>query len=152
MIGFRHQVQDRNQMQDFVTIQTPGAPQQEQPPLPSAAKASGSAKGIEVTPRAIEKIRSGMAKEGISPEQGGLRLGVLGGGCSGLSYSIKFDTRPRERDRIYDFDGVRVFVDPKSFLYLHGMTLDYEETLMRPGFTFINPNSSRSCGCGSSFS
>ena len=102
--------------------------------------------------QALDKIRSGMAKEGISPEEGGLRLGVLGGGCSGLSYSIRFDTRPRERDRIYDFDGVRVFVDPKSFLYLHGMTLDYEETLMRQGFNFINPNSTRSCGCGSSFS
>src|ERR1700735_185751 len=137
-------------MQDFVTIQTPGSVQQEQASLPSLSKAP--IKGIEVTPRALEKIRSGMAKEGISPEQGGLRLGVMGGGCSGLSYSIKFDTRPRERDRIYDFDGMRVFVDPKSFLYLHGMTLDYEETLMRQGFNFINPNSSRSCGCGSSFS
>jgi iron-sulfur cluster assembly protein len=93
-----------------------------------------------------------MAKEGVSPAEGGLRLGVMGGGCSGLSYSIKFDGRPRERDRIFEFDGVRVFVDPKSFLYLHGMTLDYEETVMRQGFHFINPNSSRSCGCGSSFS
>jgi iron-sulfur cluster assembly protein len=108
--------------------------------------------GLQVTDRAIKKIRVAMAKEGVSPEEGGLRLGVMGGGCSGLSYSIKFDTQPRERDRIYDFDGVRVFVDPKSFLYLHGMTLDYEETLMRQGFNFINPNSSRSCGCGSSFS
>ncbi len=112
----------------------------------------GSAGGLQVTERAVKKIRAAMAKEGVSPEEGGLRLGVMGGGCSGLSYSIKFDTRPRERDRIYDFDGVRVFVDPKSFLYLHGMTLDYEETLMRQGFNFINPNSSRSCGCGSSFS
>ncbi len=93
-----------------------------------------------------------MAKEGISPTEGGLRLGVMGGGCSGLSYSIKFDTQPRERDRIYEFDGVRVFVDPKSFIYLHGMTLDYEETLMRQGFNFINPNSTHSCSCGSSFS
>ena len=108
--------------------------------------------GLQLTARAIARIRSAMAKEGVSPTEGGLRLGVTGGGCSGLSYSIKFDTQPRERDRIYDFDGVRVFVDPKSFLYLHGMTLDYEETLMRQGFNFINPNSSRSCGCGSSFS
>jgi len=108
--------------------------------------------GLQVTEKAIKRIRVAMAKEGVSAEEGGLRLGVMGGGCSGLSYSIKFDTRPRERDRIYDFDGVRVFVDPKSFLYLHGMTLDYEETLMRQGFNFINPNSSRSCGCGSSFS
>jgi iron-sulfur cluster assembly protein len=108
--------------------------------------------GLQITEKAIKHIRLAMAKEGISPTEGGLRLGVMGGGCSGLSYSIKFDTQPRERDRIFEFDGVRVFVDPKSFLYLHGMTLDYEETLMRQGFNFINPNSTRSCGCGTSFS
>jgi iron-sulfur cluster assembly protein len=122
---------------------------------PQSAAASLSAapvQGIQVTERAVKRIRIAMAKEEISPEQGGLRLGVMGGGCSGLSYSIKFDSQPRERDRIYNFDGVRVFVDPKSFLYLHGMILDYEETLMRQGFNFINPNSTRSCGCGSSFS
>ena len=107
---------------------------------------------LQVTGRALQRIRLAMAKEGVSAEEGGLRLGVIGGGCSGLSYSIKFDTKPRELDRIYNFDGVRVFIDPKSFLYLHGMTLDYEETLMRQGFNFINPNSTRSCGCGSSFS
>ena len=110
------------------------------------------AQGLQVTEKAIKRIRAVLDKEGISPLEGGLRLGVIGGGCSGLSYSIKFDTQPRERDRIFTFDGVRVFVDPKSFIYLHGMTVDYEETLMRQGFTFINPNSSRSCGCGSSFS
>jgi iron-sulfur cluster assembly protein len=119
---------------------------------PASAAAGAPAQGLQLTERAIKRVRIAMAKEGVSPEEGGLRLGVMGGGCSGLSYSIKFDTRPRERDRIYDFDGVRVFVDPKSFVYLHGMTLDYEETLMRQGFNFINPNSSRSCGCGSSFS
>jgi iron-sulfur cluster assembly protein len=116
------------------------------------AKSPAASQSLQVTERAVKRIRSAMAKEGISPEEGGLRLGVTGGGCSGLSYAIKFDTHPRERDRVYEFDGVRVFVDPKSFLYLHGMTLDYEETLMRQGFNFINPNSSRSCGCGSSFS
>jgi iron-sulfur cluster assembly protein len=120
------------------------------PPQPVATQAPGQA--LQVTEHAIKRIRVAMEKEGVSPSEGGLRLGVMGGGCSGLSYSIKFDTRPRERDRIYEFDGVRVFVDPKSFVYLHGMTLDYEETLMRQGFNFINPNSSRSCGCGSSFS
>src|ERR1039458_4705138 len=123
-----------------------------QPQVPAAGGVGPTAGGLQVTERAIKRIRVAMAKEGVSPEEGGLRLGVMGGGCSGLSYSIKFDTRPRERDRIYEFNGVRVFVDPKSFLYLHGMTLDYEETLMRQGFNFINPNSSRSCGCGSSFS
>jgi iron-sulfur cluster assembly protein len=109
-------------------------------------------KGIEVTDRAVKRIRIAMAKEGISPTEGGLRLGVQGGGCSGLSYNIRFDSQPRERDRIFNFDDVRIFVDPKSFIYLHGMILDYEETLMRQGFNFINPHSTKSCGCGSSFS
>ena len=122
-------------------------------PESSAARApQAPAQGLSLTPKAIARVRSAMAKEGISPAEGGLRLGVTGGGCSGLSYAIKFDSSPRERDRVYEFDGVRVFVDPKSFLYLHGMTLDYEETLMRQGFNFVNPNSTRSCGCGSSFS
>jgi iron-sulfur cluster assembly protein len=124
--------------------------------LPTATQApkaeSASSQGLQLTEKAIKRIRAVLDKEGISPLEGGLRLGVIGGGCSGLSYSIKFDTQPRERDRIFTFEGVRVFVDPKSFIYLHGMTVDYEETLMRQGFTFINPNSTRSCGCGSSFS
>jgi iron-sulfur cluster assembly protein len=109
-------------------------------------------KGVQVTERALKRIRIAMAKEGISPSEGGLRLGINGGGCSGLSYNIRFDTQPRERDRVYQFEDVRVFVDPKSFIYLHGMILDYEETLMRQGFNFVNPNSTKSCGCGSSFS
>jgi iron-sulfur cluster assembly protein len=109
-------------------------------------------KGVQVTERALKRIRIAMAKEGIAPTEGGLRLGINGGGCSGLSYNIRFDTQPRERDRVYQFDDVRIFVDPKSFVYLHGMVLDYEETLMRQGFNFINPNSQKSCGCGSSFS
>jgi iron-sulfur cluster assembly protein len=116
-----------------------------------ASSAAGK-QGVDVTPRAVARIRSAIAKEGISPAEGGLRLGILGGGCSGLSYSIRFDTHPRERDRIFTYDGdVRVFIDPKSFIYLNGMVLDYEETLMRQGFNFINPNSKKSCGCGSSF-
>lgn len=109
-------------------------------------------KGIQITDRALKRIAIAMAKEGISPAEGGLRLGIQGGGCSGLSYNISFDTRPRERDRVYQFEDIRVFIDPKSFIYLHGMVLDYEETLMRQGFNFINPNSTKSCGCGSSFS
>jgi iron-sulfur cluster assembly protein len=114
--------------------------------------AQAPAKGIQVTDKAIAKIRSAMVKEGISPEQGGLRLGVQGGGCSGLSYNIRFDSQPRERDRIFQFSDVRVFVDPKSFIYLHGMTLDYQETLMQQGFVFVNPQATKSCGCGTSFS
>ena len=122
------------------------------------------AKGIQVTLRALKRVRVAMAKEGITPDAGGLRVGITGGGCSGLSYNIKFDTKPRERDRVYAFTqmhlgpeatdapAIRIFVDPKSFIYLHGMILDYEETLMRQGFNFINPHSTKSCGCGSSFS
>jgi iron-sulfur cluster assembly protein len=121
-------------------------------PVLSPANAAPNAKSIQVTERALAKIRSAIEKEGVSPEQGGLRLGVQGGGCSGLSYNIRFDSQPRERDRVYDFEGVRIFVDPKSFIYLNGMVLDYEEGLMKQGFNFINPNSSKSCGCGSSFS
>jgi iron-sulfur cluster assembly protein len=117
---------------------------------PDAPKAP--AKGIQVTDNALNKIRSAMVKENVSPEQGGLRLGVQGGGCSGLSYNIRFDTQPRERDRVFQYGDVRVFVDPKSFIYLHGLTLDYQETLMQQGFVFVNPNSTKSCGCGSSFS
>ena len=109
-------------------------------------------KGVQVTERALARIRIAMAKEEVAPAEGGLRLGIQGGGCSGLSYNIRFDTQPRERDRVYQFGDVRIFVDPKSFLYLHGMVLDYEETLMRQGFNFINPHSTKSCGCGSSFS
>src|SRR5438874_5923659 len=109
-------------------------------------------KGIQITEKALKRIRIAMAKEGVSPEQGGLRVGIQGGGCSGLSYNIRFDSQPRERDRIFQFGNVRVFVDPKSFIYLHGMTLDFNETLMQQGFVFVNPNAQKSCGCGTSFS
>jgi iron-sulfur cluster assembly protein len=119
----------------------------EAPARPQAAPA----KGIAITEKAIDRIKSAMLKEGVSPESGGLRVGVQGGGCSGLSYNISFDTQPRERDRVFQYGDVRVFVDPKSFIYLHGMTLDYEETLMHQGFAFKNPNAQKSCGCGTSF-
>ena len=139
------------------------APSPGQAVLTADGEAVG-AKGIQVTLRALKRIRVAMAKENITPAAGGLRVGITGGGCSGLSYNIRFDTQPRERDRVYAFSQshldpeatdappIRIFVDPKSFIYLHGMILDYEETLMRQGFNFINPHSTKSCGCGSSFS
>ena len=139
------------------------APTAGQTVLTADGEAAG-AKGIQVTVRALKRIRIAMAKENVSPAQGGLRVGITGGGCSGLSYNIRFDTQPRERDRVYAFGeglatvgdptggkAIQIFVDPKSFIYLHGMVLDFEETLMRQGFNFINPNSTKSCGCGSSF-
>ena len=76
--------------------------------------------GLEVTASAVKRIRAILAKESIPVAEGGLRLGVKGGGCSGMSYSVGFDTKPRERDNIFEFEDVRVFVDPKSFVYLKG--------------------------------
>ena len=137
-------------MSDIVTIGSKPA-EGASAPQPEAAVSAAPSQDLHVTESAIKRIRTVMAKEGISPQEGGLRLGVSGGGCSGLSYVIRFDTQPRQRDHIFEFEGVRVFIDPKSFVYLHGMTLDYEETLMRQGFNFINPNATRSCGCGTSF-
>ena len=115
------------------------------PPQPAAK----SDPEIQVTPKAIDKIRQAFAKQGV---QGVLRLGVLGGGCSGLSYQFKFDTKQRPTDKVFEFDGVKVVVDPKSLLYLHGMTLDYKESLLQSGFVFENPNAQKNCGCGTSFS
>jgi iron-sulfur cluster assembly protein len=105
---------------------------------------------ISVTPKAVQKIREAFAREGV--QGGGLRLGVLGGGCSGLSYQFKYDAKPRPTDKVFEFEDVQVYVDPKSMLYLDGMTLDYKESLMYSGFAFENPNATKSCGCGTSFS
>jgi iron-sulfur cluster assembly protein len=103
---------------------------------------------IDVTPQAAARIRVLLAKNQCD---GGLRLGVVGGGCSGLSYKFKLDPKPRETDSIYEYDGVKVYVDPKSHAYLDGMTLDYTESLMESAFVFINPNAKRHCSCGKSF-
>lgn len=80
-----------------------------------------------------------------------LRMGVQGGGCSGLSYTLGFDKDVSETDNVFEFDGVRIVVDMKSFLYLKGTELDYADDLLGGGFKFNNPNAQRSCGCGSSF-
>jgi iron-sulfur cluster assembly protein len=117
---------------------------------PAAAPPSTAEKQIHVTPKAVQKIRDAFAREGVS---GGLRLGVLGGGCSGLSYQFKFATEPRPRDHVFTFEeDVRVFVDPKSMIFLDGMTLDWHDSLIQSGFVFQNPHATKSCGCGTSFS
>ena len=106
---------------------------------------------VSLSELAAKKIRALLEKEGLSAEQGGLRLGVQGGGCSGLSYAMRLEAQPRERDKVFAAHGARIFVDLKSLQYLNGTSLEYEETLMRQGFVLQNPNAARTCGCGSSF-
>src|ERR1700689_2717511 len=106
---------------------------------------------IHVTEKAATKIQELLAKEGVAAETGGLRVGVQGGGCSGLSYAMKLETQARDRDKVIQENRARGFVDPKSFLFLDNTTLDYQVTLVPQGFVFQNPAATRSCGCGSSF-
>ncbi len=106
---------------------------------------------VTLTPKAVEMAKKQLAKRG-TPDAA-IRLGLRGGGCSGFTYVIEFsDDPPRERDRVFDFGGVRVYVDPKSLIYLAGTVLDWEQTLMYQGFKFRNPQEATSCGCGHSFS
>jgi iron-sulfur cluster assembly accessory protein len=106
--------------------------------------------GIKLTPRAVEMVRKMHQNEKLTAEQG-LRIAVVGGGCSGFQYSLNFDNR-KEGDLITEFDGISVFVDEISLPYIAGTTLDYVEGLHNAGFRFDNPRASRTCGCGSSFS
>jgi iron-sulfur cluster assembly protein len=106
---------------------------------------------VHVTDKAVGKIRAAFEREGVAGT-GGLRLGVLGGGCSGLSYLFKFEPKARPTDKVFEFGDVKVFVDPKSIVFLDGMTLDWQDSLMQSGFAFHNPHATKSCGCGSSFS
>ena len=105
---------------------------------------------IEISEGAARKIKSLMAKQGIS--DGGLRVGVKGGGCSGLSYTFSWDREARLGDEVFEGpDGAKIFVDKKSLLFLKGTTLDYDTALLTQGFVFNNPNAKSTCGCGSSF-
>lgn len=103
---------------------------------------------ILITDRAAEKINKILSAE--NKEGQGLRLKVVGGGCSGLQYKFDMDTQ-RTGDRVFEKEGARVLVDMKSFLYLNGTELDYKEEVMASGFVFQNPNVKRECGCGVSF-
>jgi len=104
---------------------------------------------IEITENAAKKIRDLLIQQ--NKESQGLRVKVVGGGCSGLSYKMDLDL-PRDGDRVFERDAVKVLVDRKSFLYLRGTELDYADTLMDSGFKLQNPNVKRTCGCGNSFS
>lgn len=104
---------------------------------------------IQVTDRAAGKIKEILDEE--EKDGYGLRVGVKGGGCSGLSYSLSIDAKETDGDQVFEDKGVKLFVDPKSLLYLAGTHLDYSDGLNGSGFKFENPNATRSCGCGSSF-
>jgi iron-sulfur cluster assembly protein len=105
---------------------------------------------ITLTEAAIKEVKRLINVQGIT--EGGLRLGVKGGGCSGLSYTINFDEKIGPHDQVYDFEGVKVIVDAKSAIYLQGTQLDYQKDLMTGAFKFVNPNANKTCGCGESFS
>ncbi|MBM3735158.1 MAG: iron-sulfur cluster assembly accessory protein [Acidobacteria bacterium] len=105
---------------------------------------------VNLTPRAVDKVREILSTQ--EPAPAGLRIAVVGGGCSGFSYSMAFENAPNMLDKTYNYEGLKVFVDQASLLYLEGAEVDYVETLEGSGFKFSNPNVKSTCGCGSSFS
>jgi iron-sulfur cluster assembly protein len=104
---------------------------------------------VTLTPSAVKEVKRMIQQE--EKKADGLRLFVKGGGCSGLSYGLNFDEK-KQGDHDFEYGDLHVFVDPKSYLYLKGITLDYADTLQNKGFKFINPNADKTCGCGESFS
>ena len=105
---------------------------------------------ITLSEAALKEVKRLINVQGLT--EGGLRLGVKGGGCSGLSYTINFDEKIGQYDQVHDFDGVKVIVDTKSAIYLQGTQLDFQKDLMGGSFKFVNPNADKTCGCGESFS
>ncbi|MFQ5663568.1 MAG: iron-sulfur cluster insertion protein ErpA [Terriglobia bacterium] len=106
--------------------------------------------GLQLTETAISKVKEVLAQQ--NPQPAGLRIGVVGGGCSGFQYQMVFESQPTPMDKVMEFDGLKVFVDQTSLMYLDGTQVDYMESLEGAGFKFNNPNVKSTCGCGSSFS
>ena len=120
-------------------------------PTPTGAPATETKSlPVNLTDNAVSKVKEIMAQQ--DPVPAGLRIGVVGGGCSGFSYNMSFENAPGMMDKIFTFDGLKVFVDATSAMYLNGCVVDYVETLEAAGFKFENPNVKSTCGCGSSFS
>lgn len=107
---------------------------------------------IKVSETAKKKVMELMTDDGFNPTTDYVRVGVKSGGCSGLSYDLKFDNSQIDGDKVFEDNGVKIIVDKKSFLYLIGTTLEYSGGLNGSGFVFNNPNANRTCGCGESFS
>ena len=107
---------------------------------------------IKISDHAKEKAIQLMTEDGFQPFEDFIRVGVKSGGCSGLEYVLKFDKEKTDADQIFEDNGIKIIVDKKSILYLAGTTLEYSGGLNGKGFVFNNPNASRTCGCGESFS
>jgi iron-sulfur cluster assembly protein len=107
---------------------------------------------ITVTPRAAQQIKAQLARRAQTTPQSGVRLGVKGGGCSGMSYVIEYCDQPRAKDKLFEVEGAKIYVDPKSLVYLNGTTFDFVDTFQQKGFKFVNPQVKSECGCGESFS
>jgi iron-sulfur cluster assembly accessory protein len=105
---------------------------------------------LTVTETAVNKVKEIMAQQ--NPQPAGLRVAVVGGGCSGFSYQMAFENESTPMDKVLEFDGLKVFIDPASLMYVDGTQIDYVETLHGSGFKFENPNVKSTCGCGSAFS
>jgi len=118
--------------------------------IPTGISGTEEQDNIRISFKALSEIKKIKETNSI-PADYGLRVGVKGGGCSGMSYTLGYDATPRENDRVLETEGVRIFVDTKSMFYLMGITLDFSDGLMGKGFTFSNPNATKTCGCGSSF-
>lgn len=106
---------------------------------------------INVSEKAASEVKRLIDQEKLPAETAGLKVGVKGGGCSGFSYTMSLAERAGESDQVFENAGIKIFVDPKSFLYLVGTNLDYQDGLTGRGFVFQNPNAQKTCGCGSSF-
>jgi iron-sulfur cluster assembly accessory protein len=128
---------DREHMETTTVSPTVGTPAPTAPSL------------VTLTPKALEMVKDAMSRENLAGY--GIRVGVVGGGCSGFQYSMDFENTERDGDAVIEQDGIRLFVDPMSSMYLQGVTVDYIVGLQGAGFKFTNPNAKNTCGCGQSF-
>ena len=119
-------------------------------PTTRSAPETAPASPINLTAKAVEMVRDAMTRENLTGY--GIRIGVVGGGCSGFQYSMDFENAEKDGDTVFEHEGVKVYVDPMSSMYLQGVTVDYVVGLQGAGFKFVNPNARNTCGCGQSFS
>ena len=120
------------------------------PTAPTTAADLGMENFISLSPKAVEMVKDAMQREGLAGY--GIRVGVMGGGCSGFQYSMDFEEKAKEGDITLEQAGIKLYVDSMSSMYLQGVTIDYVQGLQGAGFKFNNPNAKNTCGCGSSFS